>query len=418
MNIGYACMTVGVPYTDFSSCRLKNASKERLNDITYHNIKILDKIVDYNIANGIRLFRISSDLIPFGSHAVNTLRWWELFQTEFDAIGKKIKDHDIRVSMHPGQYTILNSPHPLVVESAVEDLVYHNRLLDALHTDHSNKIVLHIGGLYGDKKQSIQRFITNYALLPDNIKTRLIIENDDKFYHVRDLLEIGHSLNIPVVYDNLHNRLFTDNAERSNSEWIELCAATWKQQDGTPKIHYSQHNLQKRKGSHSDTVKTDEFLHFYHSLKNKNLDIMLEVKDKNISANKCINLIHDDTSIVRLQTEWKRYHYKVMECSSRIYCEINALLKNASSYPVQEFYTLIETALEQGTSKQGLIETCLHLWEVLKNKADEKQKNAFFTKLNMFKKDKCSAQAIKNVLFRMAALQEENDLLHSYFFYI
>lgn len=70
---------------------VKNASKERLNDITYHNIKILDKIVDYNIANGIRLFRISSDLIPFGSHAVNTLRWWELFQTEFDAIGKKNK---------------------------------------------------------------------------------------------------------------------------------------------------------------------------------------------------------------------------------------------------------------------------------------------------------------------------------------
>nr|WP_051258531.1 hypothetical protein [Atopococcus tabaci] len=89
-----------------------------------------EKMVDYNIEEGIGLYRISSDLIPFGSSPVNGLRWWELFREDFERIGQKINQSGMRVSFHPGQYTVLNSPSEDVVERAIEDLRYHNLMLE------------------------------------------------------------------------------------------------------------------------------------------------------------------------------------------------------------------------------------------------------------------------------------------------
>lgn len=91
MRIGYACKVIGVKGTDFKSCMLKNADSEKLTELIKHNISSLDNIIDYNIENDIKLFRISSDLIPFGSAEVNSIKWWEVFSDELGAIGGKIK---------------------------------------------------------------------------------------------------------------------------------------------------------------------------------------------------------------------------------------------------------------------------------------------------------------------------------------
>ncbi len=68
MSIGYACLTVGVPGTKLRSCTLKNSAPDVLTYLIQSNLTALDKILDYNIQNGIKLFRVSSDIIPFGSH--------------------------------------------------------------------------------------------------------------------------------------------------------------------------------------------------------------------------------------------------------------------------------------------------------------------------------------------------------------
>ncbi|NCC88695.1 MAG: DUF1722 domain-containing protein, partial [Clostridia bacterium] len=94
------------------------------------------------------------------------------------------------------------------------------------------------------------------------------------------------------------------------------------------------------------------------------------------------------------------------------------LLETAPNYPAKAFYTLIEVALERETSKQGFIDTCLHIWECFKNIANDKQKHVFLNKIDLFQKNKCSSLAIKNYLFRMAVMLEETDLLCSYFLYI
>lgn len=168
-NIGYACLTVGVPETKHRTCTMKNASQDVLMNLIQSNLESLDKILDYNIQNGIKLFRISSGIIPFGSHSANDLRWWEIFEDSFNAIGSKAVKNGIRLSMHPGQYTVLNSPDEAVVERAVDDLRYHARVLDAMGLGAAHKIILHIGGTYGDKAAAMKRFIQQYSRLDERI---------------------------------------------------------------------------------------------------------------------------------------------------------------------------------------------------------------------------------------------------------
>lgn len=291
MRVGYACLTVGVADTAIKSCRLKNADEKRLYDITENNLLSLEHMLKYNIANEIKLFRISSDIIPFGSSPVNTMKWWEVFAKQFEKLNELIKKHNIRVSMHPGQYTVLNSPNEDVVIRAIKDLDYHTRVLDTLGTGSEHKIILHIGGIYSDKEEAIKRFIFNYDKLDKKVKKRLVIENDDKSYNIKDVLYIGKKCDIPVVFDNLHHEVNPPDIKMSEVDWINECRNTWRKKDGTQKIHYSQQDPDKKPGSHSQSIRVDEFIEFINRLGRKDIDIMLEVKDKNQSAIECIKKV-------------------------------------------------------------------------------------------------------------------------------
>jgi len=207
MNIGFACLSIGVYHNDYKTIRKDNLTDPKLIEIIKYNLESLTHIIDYNIKNNLKLFRISSDLIPFGSSPLNQLEWGVIFKDKFKELSRKIKDNQIRVSMHPGQYTVLNSPDEGVVDRSIQDLIYHAKVLDCLETNSTSKIILHIGGVYGDKKSAITRFLNNYQRLPQNVKNRLIIENDERSYNIADVLEISRSLNIPVVFDNLHHKI-------------------------------------------------------------------------------------------------------------------------------------------------------------------------------------------------------------------
>lgn len=294
MSIGYACLTIGEDEVSYKTCRIKNATPDNLKTIIAHNLNSLEKAIDYNYANNIKIFRISSDIIPFGSNKKVIINWKQIFSSELKKIGKKIKKYQIRVSMHPGQYTIINSPNEIVVKNAISDLKYHCDFLDSIETDWTSKIVLHIGGIYGDKSLAVKRFLDNYQNIDARIKKRLVIENDDKSYNINDVLEISKILNIPVVYDNLHNRVNNYDESKNDLYWIKKCSTTWKKEDGRQKIHYSEQDTEKRLGSHSFTINENDFLKFYKSIKNFNVDIMLEVKDKDLSAIKCINITKDN----------------------------------------------------------------------------------------------------------------------------
>lgn len=413
MSIGYACLTVGVSGTKLRSCTIKNATPDVLSTLIQLNLEALDNILDYNIQNGIKLFRVSSDIIPFGSHPVNTLKWWKKFNDQLKGIGNKALLNGIRISMHPGQYTVLNSPDEAVVERAVTDLKYHAQFLDAMGLGQEHKIILHIGGIYGNKTSAVKRFIQNYHCLDDNIRRRLVIENDDRQFAISDVLSIGEREDIPVVFDNLHHQVNPDN-KRSEIEWIDACRNTWKLSDGPQKLHYSQQDAEKRAGSHSRTLDVNAFLQFYKQIPKQDVDIMVEVKDKNLSAIKCINTIASP-KIKRLEKEWERYKYLVLEHSPKGYLEIRKLLKDKSTYPVLEFYRLIDEALMTTVQPGHAVNAAQHVWGYFKNSSDKNTRlrfEKFIDKVSMGK----STIPMKRLLWKLAEDQQQDYLLNSLYF--
>ncbi len=419
MSIGYACIHLGSNKTKLSTIHLKYFSEDKFIATLEKNLKALEEIINYNIKNDIRVFRISSDIVPLASHPVNTIPWWDIFAARLDRIGKILKENNVRVSMHPGQYTIINSESESVVEKSIEDLRYHARFLDALSCDKSSKMVLHIGGVYNDKKSAMARFVENYNKLDQAIKNRLIIENDDKSYNIEEVLAISKIANIPVVFDNLHHKLNPPPENKlSPFEWIELCNKTWKSEDGVQKIHYSQTANNYKNGAHSKYIESTQFLSFYNNLKNKNIDIMLEVKDKNLSAIKCNLLIKNNVNVKYLEREWAKYKYYVLGISAKTYNEIRTLLKDKESTNALEFYKLIESSLEKNATKNSQINTIQHLWGYFKNRASVAEKNRFFKLLEAYQRDDKSLVSIKNFIYKLSYKYSIEYLLDSLYFYI
>lgn len=416
MRIGYACLTVGVNNANLKSCILKNANGTRLMEITEHNLNSLENIINYNIQNNIRLFRISSNLIPFASIPEQSFSWHDHYAARLKLLGEKAKENGLRLSMHPGQYTVLNSPNKEIVERAIADLHFHSDLLDSMGLGSDSKIVLHIGGIYQDKKQAAKRFILHFNYLADSIKRRIVLENDDKSYNVNDVLEIATQLNLPVVFDNLHHLVNPALPEASDIYWIEECQKTWKEQDGCQKIHYSQQEPLKRPGSHSSTIRIKQFLDFYEQIKLKNLDIMLEVKDKNLSAVKCINCTSENQSIKILENEWSKYKYFVLEKAPDNYSRIRKMLNNKKGYPAVDFYEMLEDALQRETQADSSLNAMQHVWGYFKDLAAEKEKSKFFDLVEKYQQGELPLSTVKNFLWKMAIKYQEHYLLNSYYF--
>lgn len=417
MNIGYACLTIGSINTNYRSCTLKNASKENLTSLINTNLDALNNAIDYNIKNHINLFRITSDLIPFGSSPVNSLPWWDMFSSKLERIGDKIQRSNMRVSMHPGQYTVLNSPSVDIVNRAIMDLEYHSKVLDSLKTSRESKIILHIGGVYNDKPAAMSRFITNYKHLSDNVKNRLVIENDDKSYTIEDVLAISHKLFTPVIYDNLHNYLNPSDKEKTDEYYIDLVKPLWRKEDGTQKIHFSIQDPIKKGGSHSKTIEIKTFLQFCKDIKRDDIDIMLEVKDKNLSAIKCIQCLKKGLPYKELEEEWNKYKYAILEASPSLYDELEYRINEQSISP-RFFYEKIEEGLSLSRNTENILLAAKKLYAILSKELTEKEKTNFIKHIDDVRNFKSSPLTLKNILNKLSLKYKNEELLNNYYFYI
>ena len=282
MRIGYACINTELECRSSRTFRLASYSEERLEETLAQNLSCLQEILRWNLRHGILFFRITSDLVPFGSHEVNTYDWQQRFRDVFATIGDFIRAHGMRVSLHPGQYTLLNSPRPEVVANSVADLHYHTAILDLMELDGTHKVQIHVGGVYGDKVASLERFVRVYQELPQEIRARLVIENDERLYSLSDCLALSRGLGIPVVFDVFHHSILNDGEDLAVA--IDHAAQTWRGTDGGLIVDYSDQEPNARLGAHSTTIDIERFEAFVAELPTRNVDVMLEVKDKQASA--------------------------------------------------------------------------------------------------------------------------------------
>jgi len=292
MKIGYPCLNHSLECKGNRTFRLHSYSEDKIKQTIKNNLDCLFCILKFNLNNDILFFRISSDIIPFASHPICTFPWQNYFSNHLKEIGRFIINNDIRISMHPDQFIVINSLREDVIKRSLTEIIYHNEILDLMGLDSTAKIQIHVGGVYGDKSNSIKRFIDNYKSLDSSIKNRLVIENDDKSYCIDDCIGIFQRINIPVLFDYFHHSLY--NNHESLHKIFESCRKTWKEKDGFLMVDYSSQNPMKPRGSHADKLDHSNFIDFIKLSKSYDFDIMLEIKNKEQSAMEAIKLLNSD----------------------------------------------------------------------------------------------------------------------------
>ncbi|KAL3452221.1 UV-endonuclease UvdE-domain-containing protein [Aspergillus insuetus] len=250
------------------------------------NARDLLKLIRWNDRYGIKFMRLSSEMFPFASHQEYGYRLAPFASEVLGEVGRLVAELGHRVSVHPGQFTQLGSPRKEVYENSVRDLEYHSELLQLLklppQQDRDAVMILHMGGVFGDKGATLDRFRQNYQTLSQDIKNRLVLENDDVSWSVHDLLPICEELNIPLVLDYHHHNIIFDSTQLREGtldimNLYDRIKATWTRKNITQKMHYSEPvaaaitNRQRRK--HSDRVRVLPPC-------DPTMDLMIEAKDK------------------------------------------------------------------------------------------------------------------------------------------
>jgi len=290
MNLGYACIN-----------KTLNESKERVttnrsmikrtftqkgisyaSELAVKNCRDLSSILEWNEKENIRFFRLSSNLFPWSSeYNLEDLPDYELICSLLKKSGDYAKSKGHRITTHPGHFNVLGSPNEKVVESTIKELSTHADVFDLMGLEMSTyaKINIHVGGMYGDAEATAQRWIKNFKLLPESVKSRLTLENDDKasMWSVFDLYNLIYKkTKTPIVFDYHHHKFCAGNL--SEREALEMALSTWG--SIKPVVHYSQSRSEEKKDSKiKPQAHSDSYWEAF-DLYSNDADVMLECKHK------------------------------------------------------------------------------------------------------------------------------------------
>jgi UV DNA damage endonuclease len=253
----------------------------------------LEKLLEWNELNNIKFFRISSDICPWASEFdMNTMKDIKDIREVLTRVGAYVKYYNHRITTHPGQFNVLCSPRPNVVERSIVDLTIHSTVFDWLDLPRTPyaKINIHLGGAYGDKPKSMERFCKNFERLPEGVKTRLTVENDDKasMYSVKELYHgVYSNIGVPIVFDYHHHR-FCDGG-LSEQEALELAISTWPK-GVKPVVHYSESRSKERLDEKIKPQAHSDYVYDYIDTYGNDVDIMIEAKAKELAVKRYIGL--------------------------------------------------------------------------------------------------------------------------------
>ena len=294
MKLGYACINSTLQaaggITTNRGMRQKTFNERGLpyvSELALQNVKDLENIVRWNEEMGIKLFRMSSDLFPWMTfYEFEQLPDYPMIDVYLKNIGALADKYGQRLTFHPSHFNALGSPNPVVVEKAIKELNKHSEIMDLMGLSATvyNKINIHVGGAYGDKKATLNRWCDNFNKLNDSTKSRLTIENDDKanMYSVGELYWGIHKVvGIPIVFDYYHHKFCTGGL--SEQEALLVAAKTWPK-DIVQCCHYSESRRKEhldesiRAQAHSDRI-TDTIKSY-----GLDIDVVVEAKHKELAV--------------------------------------------------------------------------------------------------------------------------------------
>lgn len=287
VRLGYACINLslqaekgGPRFRAVTAKRLYTMEprerRAQLFQVARNNLKTVEAILRWNYAQGIQLYRITSELIPLATHPVAAGWDWEAdLAEEFAACARLARETGHRLTMHPGQYTVLNAKDREIVDRSIADLVYHARVLDLMEAGPESGMVLHVGGAYGDKEAAARRFREHFQELPPAVASKLWVENDDTTWDTAEALEVARSVGRPMVLDIHHHRVL-----RADDwyPWFQQILPTWGAV--RPKLHFSTPKDGARSRHHAEGIDAEDFALFLRRVEGLDLDVMLECKAK------------------------------------------------------------------------------------------------------------------------------------------
>jgi UV DNA damage endonuclease len=282
LRLGYACLNTLFP-TPARTVRLANATPERLRKVLLGNLDTLEAILRWNEQHEIQVFRLSSNTVPLASHPSVTFPWRRQLRGRFAELGELMRAAAMRLSTHPGPYTVLGSANGAVASAAVAELDYHAELMTVFGLDASHKIVLHLGGGGGDHAAWLGRFERTFERLSPAARSRLVLENDER-WPLTEILAAAKTLGTPVVFDVFHHEVRPSLQNLGVRELIELVATTWTSSDGRQEVHFSTQAPGRRVGAHAEMLDLGAFARFARRVGDLPLDVVLEERTR---SNRC-----------------------------------------------------------------------------------------------------------------------------------
>jgi UV DNA damage endonuclease len=309
MRLGFPVKVMGRP--DLKS---QDTRRWQKNPHLKTSLECVDAILDHCDRHDIRMYRMSSDIAPYATHPDMPQFHGMVAESdaELRALGRKARLLGIRMSFHPSQFVVLNSPDPELISKSVWDLTSQAEMLDRMELGPEAVMVIHVGGAYGDVPASRQRWIETWGTLPEPVRRRLVLEHDDIRFSAADVLHIHEHTGVRLIFD--HQHFWCLNPEGlAMRPTLERILATWP--DGVrPKVHFSTPNTGMRElkrrdkttkrlktvavapvwTGHADFANPFEFCAFMRMAEGLEFDVMLESKVK-------------DLALLRLRPDMLRY---------------------------------------------------------------------------------------------------------------
>jgi UV DNA damage endonuclease len=297
-RLGFAVKVLGTP-----GLKSNDARRWQSNPHLRVSLEYLHAIFDYLAAQRITMYRMSSDIAPYATHPdlPQFHRQVRECRGDLKALGCRAREQDLRLSFHPSQYIVLNSPDAKLVRASARDITLQAEMLDCMELGPEAVVVTHVGGLYDDKPAAMRRWVSAYKRLGEPARRRLVLEHDDLRFSAADVLSIHEECGVRLIFDYQHHWCL--NPDRLDAaDTLRRILRTWPA-GVRPKLHYSSPRTEMREvvrrdrrtgkairvlqapvwTAHADFINPFEFVTFLRTVQDLDFDIMLEAKAKDLA---------------------------------------------------------------------------------------------------------------------------------------
>ena len=293
MQLGYACINMTLQKQEKVQCNRGMIKRTFLakgipyaSELALINVKGLKRVIEWNNANGIKVYRMTSCLFPwFSEYDMFDLPDIDEIADIMSEAGRIAMEGGQRLSFHPGPFNVLASPNDNVVVKTIKELNAHAEQMDLMGLPASPmaKINIHVGGAYGDHESALQRFCKNFERLAPSTQARLTVENDDKpnCYSTKMLVEgVSNRIGVPVVFDSHHHELGPQDLDYHDAFY--LARETWQNRNAKQQCHHSNSRKNYEDPSVSAVAHSDWY---YTPFENygEECDVVLECKKKELA---------------------------------------------------------------------------------------------------------------------------------------